>query len=82
MGNSPVDRDTEYMKTMWGTTSLMTDYWSLPQRSNDPEERVLSEVMYDKGKRHDFKKQSELHEKIRNDEDYDDWEYGTEPIYG
>jgi hypothetical protein len=23
-----------------------------------------------------------LHEKIRNDEDYDDWEYGTEPNYG
>jgi hypothetical protein len=23
-----------------------------------------------------------LHEKIRNDEDYDDWEYGTEPTYG
>jgi hypothetical protein len=24
----------------------------------------------------------ELHEKIRNDDDYDDWEYGTEPTYG
>jgi hypothetical protein len=23
-----------------------------------------------------------LHEKIRNDDDYDDWEYGTEPNYG
>jgi hypothetical protein len=23
-----------------------------------------------------------LHEKIRNDADYDDWEYGTEPTYG
>jgi hypothetical protein len=23
-----------------------------------------------------------LHEKIRNDEDYDDWEYGTEPLFG
>jgi hypothetical protein len=23
-----------------------------------------------------------LHEKIRNDEDYDDWEYGTETFYG
>jgi hypothetical protein len=23
-----------------------------------------------------------LHEKIRNDEDYDDWDYGTEPTYG
>jgi hypothetical protein len=29
-----------------------------------------------------LKEQQELHEKIRNDEDYDDWEYGTEPSYG
>jgi len=33
-------------------------------------------------KKHDFKTQNELHEKIRNDEDYDDWDYGTEPTYG
>jgi hypothetical protein len=32
--------------------------------------------------RHNLKRQTELHEKIRNDEDYDDWEYGTEPSYG
>jgi hypothetical protein len=25
--------------------------------------------------------QNELHQKIRNDEDYDDWTYGTEPTY-
>ena len=31
-------------------------------------------------KKHDFQVQKDLHEKIRNDEDYDDWEYGTEPI--
>ena len=31
-------------------------------------------------KKHNFKTQSDMHEKIRNDEDYDDWEYGTEPI--
>ncbi len=52
---------------------------------NSPEEkskRVLTEVMHDNAPRHNFTKQSELHEKIRNDEDYDDWEYGTEPIYG
>jgi hypothetical protein len=23
-----------------------------------------------------------LHEKIRNDDDYDDWEYGTDAVYG
>jgi hypothetical protein len=33
-------------------------------------------------KKHDFVQQNELHEKIRNDEDYDDWGYGTEPTYG
>ena len=33
-------------------------------------------------KKHDFKVQNEIHEKIRNDDDYDDWEYGTEPNYG
>jgi hypothetical protein len=38
--------------------------------------------MNDSAPRHDLKKQTELHEKIRNDEDYDDWEYGTEPSYG
>ena len=30
MGNSPVDRNKNYMKEVWGTTSLTTDYWSLP----------------------------------------------------
>ncbi|MCP9790783.1 hypothetical protein [Vulcanococcus limneticus] len=29
---------------------------------------------------HDFDVQKELHRKIRNDPDYDDWEYGTEPL--
>jgi hypothetical protein len=32
-------------------------------------------------KKHDFFHQNEIHEKIRNDEDYDDWDYGTEPLY-
>ncbi len=31
-------------------------------------------------KAHDFEAQKELHKKIRNDPDYDDWEYGTEPL--
>jgi len=48
MGNSPVDRNTDYMKSMWGTTSLTSDYWSLPRENqSDPEERMLSEVMHD-----------------------------------
>ena len=29
---------------------------------------------------HDFDAQKEVHQKIRNDSDYDDWEYGTEPL--
>lgn len=65
MAQSPVDRDSEFMKSAWGTTSLITDYWSLP--SDTP---------------HKLKRQTELHEEIRNDEDYDDWEYGTEPTFG
>ena len=48
------------------------------------EKLVLTEILHDNltEKKHDFKKQEEIHEKIRNDEDYDDWEYGTEPSYG
>ena len=29
---------------------------------------------------HDFEAQKQLHKEIRNDPDYDDWEYGTEPL--
>ena len=29
---------------------------------------------------HDFDAQKVVHQKIRNDPDYDDWEYGTEPL--
>jgi len=44
--------------------------------------RMLREIASDDltPKKHDFKHQNEIHEKIRNDEDYDDWSYGTEPI--
>jgi hypothetical protein len=75
MSNLPVDRDSNYMYQMWGTKSLITDY-------NNPPQRVIQEVMHDLAPKHNLKKQVELHEKIRNDEDYDDWNYGTEPIYG
>jgi hypothetical protein len=76
MSNLPVDRDSNYMREVWGTTHLITDYVPKPQK------RVIQEVMHDLAPKHNFKKQEELHEKIRNDEDYDDWEYGTEPHYG
>ena len=47
MGNSPVDRNKNYMKEVWGTTSLTTDYWSLPKKTKDSEEKVLQEIMHD-----------------------------------
>ena len=41
MSNLPVDRDKNYMREMWGTTKLVTDYNSLPNK------KVLQEVMHD-----------------------------------
>jgi hypothetical protein len=76
MSNLSVDRDKDYMYQMWGTNKLVTDY---PAQSPG---RVIQEVMHDLAPQHNLKKQTDLHEKIRNDEDYDDWEYGTEPNYG
>ena len=32
------------------------------------------------GHPHNFDAQKALHQQIRNDPDYDDWEYGTEPL--
>lgn len=77
MSNLPVDRDSNYMHQMWGTTKLVTDYTSIVEK------RILQEIAHDDiGKKHHLKEQTLLHESIRNDEDYDDWEYGTEPSYG
>jgi hypothetical protein len=76
MSNLKVDRDKEYMHDMWGTTHLVTDY------KPESTKRVIQEFLNDQAPKHDLKKQSDLHEIIRNDIDYDDWEYGTEPNYG
>lgn len=72
----PSDRDKDYMKEVWGTTKLITDYTVKPLK-------MLREIANDDltPKKHDFVTQNELHEKIRNDDDYDDWEYGAEPLY-
>ncbi len=72
----PSDRNSDYMYQMWGTDKLVTDY-DLNKKS-----KMLREINHDDitPKKHDFIHQNEIHEKIRNDEDYDDWEYGTEPI--
>ena len=77
MTKLPADRDQNYMREMWGTTHLITDYQSVV-----PQKRIIQEVMNDHAPKHDLTRQTELHEKIRNDDDYDDWSYGTEPIYG
>ncbi len=71
-----VDRDKNYMREMWGTTRLITDI------DTEKPKRVIQEIMHDNAPKHNLKKQTELHERIRNDEDYDDWDYGTEPTYG
>jgi len=91
MGQSPVDRNQEYMREMWGTTHLVTDYDKMTPNNdfldnlgNHQHQKMLREIANDDltPKKHDFAHQNELHEKIRNDEDYDDWNYGTEPTYG
>lgn len=69
MGFSPVDRDTDYMKSAWGTTQLITDY---PSQNN---KKVLQELMYDPAPADKTKKQ-ELFE--TSDEDLT---YGIEPTY-
>jgi hypothetical protein len=62
---------------MWGTDKLVTDYGSLE------DQKMLREISNDDliPKKHNLKIQNELHSKIRNDDDYDDWTYGTEPLY-
>ena len=76
-----VDRNKDYMYELWGTTNLTSDY-GIFEKIKD--KKMLREINNDDltPKKHDFFHQNEIHEKIRNDEDYDDWEYGTEPYYG
>lgn len=50
MGNSPVDRNEAYMKEVWGTTSLITDYWSLPKNTPQDTPVELKEVLNDEAK--------------------------------
>jgi len=81
----PADRNQEYMMEMWGTEALITDYGSLAKKlQSNTEKRMLREIVEDDitPKKHDFEHQNEVHEKIRNDNDYDDWSYGTEPTWG
>jgi hypothetical protein len=52
MSNLPVSRDPEYMRKMWGTMKLVTDY------NANPANRVIQEVMHDLAPKHNFAKQS------------------------
>ncbi len=68
------------MKKTFGTTHLVTDYRPI----QDGTKKFMREIAYDNmvPKMKNFEKQNELHQQIRNDDDYNDWEYGTEPQYG
>lgn len=68
MANSITDRDPQYMKEMWGTTRLVTDY--------DAGKRVIQEVMYDPANKTKDQK-TELFE----ESDESEFEYGIEPTY-
>ena len=75
-----VDKNKEYMLSMWGTQYLSSEYgWE--EQVND--QKMLREITNDEltPKKHDFVTQNELHAKIRNDDDYYDWQYGAEPLY-
>lgn len=76
MGKSS-DRNKDLMYELWGTNRLASDYGSMQGK------KMLREITNDDltPKKHNFKVQNELHSRIRNDDDYDDWEYGTEPLY-
>ena len=75
-----VDKDQNFMKNQWGTEFLASEYgWE----EKIDKQKMLREIANDEltPKKHDFFHQNEIHAKIQNDNDYDDWEYGTEPLY-
>lgn len=67
MAISITDRDSNYMREMWGTNKLVTDYVS--------EKKVLQELTYDPGKKYTSK------EELSETYDENDFEYGVEPTY-
>lgn len=80
MANSPVDRDKDYMHKMWGTTRLVTDYGTVDVYAE--KKKIIQEIMHDEVEKNKFNLTEKMHKSIRNDNDYDDWDYGTEPVYG
>ena len=78
MGNSPVDRDTKYMREMWGTTKLSTDYYEdkkmndfLDNLGNHQHQKMLREIANDDltPKKYDSKVQRDLHERNCDEDD-------------
>ena len=60
----------------------MDEKLTLNEFGSSKNQKMLREINNDglTPKKHDLHVQRDLHEKIRNDEDYDDWDYGMEPI--
>lgn len=68
MAVSITDRDSQYMREMWGTTHLITDYLN--------DKRVLQEVMFDPAN-----KNKENKVELTETTDENEFEYGIEPTY-
>ena len=75
------DRSKDVMMSMWGTDRLVTDYSVLSPKIEE-KKKTIQEIMHDEIPKGKFNLTEKIHSEIRNDEDYDDWEYGTEPAYG
>lgn len=67
------DKKANQIYEMWKTTDSEVPI----------SKQMLREIGNDEivPRKHNFVIQNEIHERIRNDQDYDDWEYGTEPIW-
>ncbi|MEY4772492.1 MAG: hypothetical protein RLZZ346_1747 [Cyanobacteriota bacterium] len=48
--------------------------------AQQPADAPMDDLQQQGLQQHDFDVQKQLHQQIRNDPDYDDWEYGTEPL--
>jgi hypothetical protein len=44
------------------------------------QQQAADPIQQDATQQHDFEVQKQVHQQIRTDPDYDDWEYGTEPL--
>ncbi len=73
MGNSPVDRNSNYMREMWGTTKLVTDYYQNEKMTSEHDfsdnlanQKMLREISNDNltPKKRDTVNQEDLYEKI------------------